>query len=362
MDLSRISTLIIVISLIPGSAGFPCAPAPPNGRSVEVLQESAVIVWDAKTKTQHFIRSATFESDSPDFGFLVPTPDIPTLQESSERIFSLTEDWMAPETIEKEIHGVYPIIILAQFFLLRAPREGAMVQSTPPAVRILAKQRVSGYDAVVLEADNAKALQGWLNEHKYAARAELIEWLEPYIQKKWKISAFKIAHNAGGEAFATLPVKMSFSTDRPFFPYREPSNQRDEKESPDTRVLRIYLLSDSKMDAELGTSGSWPGKILWSDRLSERRRKTAAQELKIDLQALPSSLRMTTLEDLSSPRPGRDDLYFFRANDQTRLVPPPNVVEIDKRIPLPLDLLIFLGFVAMLIFRRRRKAKERLPV
>ena len=97
---------LVILLLLPGAIGFPCAPAPPNGRRVQVLGESAVIVWDSKSKTEHFIRSATFESDSPDFGFLVPTPSVPTLQESSDQIFTMTEDWMVPEKIEKNVYGV----------------------------------------------------------------------------------------------------------------------------------------------------------------------------------------------------------------------------------------------------------------
>ena len=204
MDNMKMVVALVILLLLPGVIGFPCAPAPPNGRRVQVLGESAVIVWDSKSKTEHFIRSATFESDSPDFGFLVPTPSVPTLQESTDQIFTMTEEWMVPEKIEKNVYGVEPIFILGAFLMLRSKSDDARVTALPP-VRVLATQQVSGYDAVVLEADNATALQSWLSEHHYAARPDLIEWFEPYIQKKWKICAFKIAYHSTGEAFATSP-------------------------------------------------------------------------------------------------------------------------------------------------------------
>src|SRR5262245_28713827 len=255
MDNMKIVVTLLILILLPGSIGFPCAPAPPDGRRVQVLGESAVIIWDSKTKTEHFIRSATFESDSPDFGFLVPTPTVPTLKESSDQIFIMTEGFMVPEKIEKNVYGVAPIFILGAFLMLRTRGNDELITARPP-VRVLATQQVSGYDAVVLEADNATALQSWLSEHHYAARPDLIEWFEPYIQKKWKISAFKIAYRSTGEPFATSPVKMSFQTDKPFFPYREPSNQRTQDQNQAHRVLRLYVLGDSKMDAQLGDSGS----------------------------------------------------------------------------------------------------------
>src|SRR5437016_3719837 len=61
-----------------------CAPAPPPGVRVEIADESAIIVWDAAAKTQHFIRRASFATAAHDFGFLVPTPAQPTLAEASD--------------------------------------------------------------------------------------------------------------------------------------------------------------------------------------------------------------------------------------------------------------------------------------
>jgi Uncharacterized protein conserved in bacteria (DUF2330) len=354
MDDMRIVATLVILILLPGSIGLPCAPAPPDGHRVQVLGESAVIVWDSKNNIEHFIRSATFESDSPDFGFLVPTPSIPALEESSDEIFRMTEDWMVPEKIEKNMYGIAPIFILGAFLMLRSRGNDELITARPP-VRVLTTQQVSGYDAVVLEADNATALQNWLNEHHYAARPDLIAWFEPYIQKKWKICAFKIAYRSTGEAFATSPVKMSFQTDQPFFPYREPSNQRDKNQEQHKRVLRLYVFSDSKMDAKIGDSGSWPGKIVWSDRLNASEQSAALDKLKIDSGNLPMNLWMTTLEDESSPRPGTDDLYFIPAKDQNRKLFPPIEIKVDKRVPLPIDLLIVVALIVILIRRRRRK-------
>lgn len=352
MDYMIIIVTLVILVFLPASIGLPCAPAPPNGRRVQVLGESAVIVWDSKTKTEHFIRSATFESDSPDFGFLVPTPTVPILKESSDQIFTMTEEFMVPEKIEKNGYGINPIFILGAFFMLKS-RSDARVTALPP-VRVLATQQVSGYEAVILEADNAAALQSWLTEHHYAAQPDLLEWFEPYIEKKWKISAFKIAYRSTGEPFATSPVKMSFQTDQPFFPYREPSNQRSQDQNQAPRVLRLYVLSDSKMDAKLGESGLWPGKIVWSDKLDQKERSSGIQQLGVDL---PSNAWMTTLEDQSSPRPGTDDLFFIPAKDQNRQVFAPIEIEVDKRIPLPIDLLILIALTIFLIKRRRRKLR-----
>jgi hypothetical protein len=78
-----------------GAAGA-CATAARPNVLVPVAEESAIIVWDAGSKIQHFIRRATFAADTPDFGFLVPTPSQPTLAESKDEAFSFQEKLIAP--------------------------------------------------------------------------------------------------------------------------------------------------------------------------------------------------------------------------------------------------------------------------
>lgn len=71
-----------------------CGVAPPRDVVVEVASESAIIVWDEQTKTEHFIRRATFTAHAPgstpvkDFGFLVPTPSAPALEEVDDSAFT----------------------------------------------------------------------------------------------------------------------------------------------------------------------------------------------------------------------------------------------------------------------------------
>src|SRR6188472_4198719 len=64
-----------------------CAPAMRAGDTVRVAEESALIFWDAASKTQHFIRRAQFDTKAQDFGFLVPTPSRPALSEVDDAIF-----------------------------------------------------------------------------------------------------------------------------------------------------------------------------------------------------------------------------------------------------------------------------------
>src|SRR5213593_363344 len=103
------ASAILALSL-PEADG--CAPVrQANGPSISIAEESAIIVWDPVRKVQHFIRRAAFDTKSPDFGFLVPTPgpDIPTLQEVDDGIFRAMDKWMLPKIVEQTRWSLAPM-------------------------------------------------------------------------------------------------------------------------------------------------------------------------------------------------------------------------------------------------------------
>ena len=86
-------------------AGVPRIPILKDGKyvyhDISVTMEDVCIVWDPKSKTEHFIRRANFESESEDFGFLVPTPSKPELGEANQALFQRLETAVKPESIPK---------------------------------------------------------------------------------------------------------------------------------------------------------------------------------------------------------------------------------------------------------------------
>ena len=80
------------------TANWMCCPAPPSGKPVVNADQTVILIWDADTKTEHFIRKASFQSEADDFGFLVPTPTQPELAESGNEAFPLLLKLTEPET------------------------------------------------------------------------------------------------------------------------------------------------------------------------------------------------------------------------------------------------------------------------
>jgi hypothetical protein len=282
--------------------------------------------------------------------FLVPTPEKPELAELPNEVFNVGH-LMAPETVYRDEKGIRLVIGLASFFTM------GRVTSTPPAdmgvprsVRVIEETRVAGYDAVILEADDSDALSAWLKEHDYPSSPELQEWFEPYVAMKWKITAFKISGNQADGNISTSAVRMSFRTERPFFPYREPKMDT----AGQSRVLQILMLSPQKMEGKLGEGmqGEWPGETLWANRLKSGEAESLLDQMKISID--PKALWLIHFEDSSSPRPGHSDLFFQPATSQTPVLPPPVIITRDARIPIPVDLLLVIALVSILIYKRRQ--------
>src|SRR5216684_225044 len=74
-----------------------CCPAGPRGMPVVNADQTVIIIWDAAARTQHFIRQASFKSEADDFGFLVPSPSQPELDESGNEAFDLFRKLTEPE-------------------------------------------------------------------------------------------------------------------------------------------------------------------------------------------------------------------------------------------------------------------------
>lgn len=324
---------------------LPCALVLPPGARAHLADESALIIWDAAGGTQHFIRRAAFETAAKDFGFLVPTLGVPELAEAGDVAF----DYLAMITAPK-------IIVLPRD---SGPGREIKAAAAAPPVTVVATAQVAGYDAVVLEATDAAALDRWLKDHGYVSGPALVEWFRPYVAQGWKITAFKIARDPkGGERVSASAVRMSFRTDKPFFPYREPSGG-----AKGDRLLRIFVLGEARFGGAIGERGAWPGETVWSDRLSEGVRETLLKFVKLPEDAAPGALWLTEFEDRSSPRPAGGDVFFAPAGDQSP-VKRPDVMAPDPSFWGPPAivvgvLLAVLALVAWLFWRGVRWLEAR---
>lgn len=328
---------IVLVVLLVARTAFPCAPAPPQGKEVQIADEEAVILWEPLTQTETFIRRATFVSTAQSFGFLVPTPTLPVLADVPDDL-GAERRAIAPRQVEETSGFELDPTPLALTCMGGGMKGAAMDDAR--AVRVMQTAHVAGYDATTLAADDPAALAAWLGQHGYATTPELTAWLARYTETHWVITAFVVASDEKAEHYdvSTRNVKMTFKTDRPFYPYREPASAK----SAPQRLLRVWMFAPERMTGTIGTA-PWPGTTLWSGNYHAAPGETIGRDA-----------HLTVFEDTSSPRPGTDELYFARSADQKDVEQPPIVHTRKHWVPLPLDLLALVVIVVIVVVRRRK--------
>jgi hypothetical protein len=365
---SAVLLVLVVVLSVRSKSASGCAVAPPANKPVAIASESAIIVWDEAGKTQHFIRRASFSTEAADFGFLVPTPTQPTFGEAPDEAFKRLAKITAPKVVTK------PRPSSGGCGIGCAAAPGAK-KGRAPQVEVLDEQRVAGGKAVVLRAREAQALVDWLKQHDYEYSPALAEWAKPYIAKGWVFTAFKIVRDEKEpRGVATRAVRMTFKTERPFFPYREPQSEEpagaEKKEKDghmkdrDGRLLRVYFLSSNRAEGALGgKKAEWPGRTAWAGSLNKADRQAVRDLLHLPGNKAPETWWLTEFEDHSSPRPGTDDVFFRRAAKQEEVRRAPHVKYVSRDVP---DGLMFYAFVGCLVVsplvrrwrRKRRGGKD----
>jgi hypothetical protein len=342
--------------------------APPfgyMGPGIQIASESALIVYDSASKTQHFLRTANFDTSSSEFGFFVPTPSKPELAEASKDIFhSLTKLTAARVVVNTVTKDEYPEFGCAKSVTSFAAGNAMLDEK---AVRVIETKRIGPFDAAVLQATDAKALQDWLNENKYATRPSLEQWFDVYIQKGWYLAAFKIAVGERNHSASNKAVRISFKTDVPIYPYREPLDAKEFAGPQSNRLLRLYVISDKRVAGKLGDADWVAGKTVWSKPVEEAALDPILAEGK-----MPESKgthTVTEFEDHSSPRQGTDDISFPPSADQTE-VERPDIIQTQyvyshtkgNILRVVVGSIPVLWLMAGILLWRRVKRKQRTPL
>jgi hypothetical protein len=339
-----------------------CCAVARSGQPVVNADQSIIMIWDAATQTEHFIRRASFKSEGEDFGFLIPSPSKPELAESGNEAFPTLQKVTEPDVITQKRPAARG----------SGCGCGEDYKSSPPAgladkaeVRVLEEKMVAGFNAKVLEADTTEVLVQWLRENGYAYSPEVAAWAKPYVDQKWKITALKVAKkkdDAKGKDVTASALRMSFKTDRPLFPYREPdSTQTAASLGASRRLLRIYFLADARYQGEMTKEQPWTGHVAWAGKLTPESRKQVLEQLRLPETTGPAEWWLTEFEDNWPYRVAPADVYFSRSADQNDVRRPPIVHYVKGRAAPDAMPVVFAAAIGlMLVGTRLRGARPKI--
>lgn len=265
---------------------WPCCGVSSRG-PVAFAGQANIVVWNSRTKTEHFVRNAQFQTVGKDLGFIAPSPTLPELSEVDPKAF---QTLAALGPVRKSRGG----------FALGG---GGGVSAGAPRVEVVYTQRVAGYDATVLLANDTAALEKWLKENGYTAPPDVQAWTEQYVRTGWYLTAFKVSQVEG--AMQTGALRMSFRTNYPFNPYSVPkSNWVKPGQSP----LRLFFVSDRLYTGKFGGKRPWVAPT-WTAPVTKDTAQVLDAQLKVRLGSVPEGV-VACFNDREFASYAESDLFF----------------------------------------------------
>ena len=345
ITLRTITPFLLCVSLLSAGMTSPalacCAVAGP-GTPVVNADQSVIIIWDHTSKQQHFIRKAGFKTTATDVGFLVPTPSKPDLQEAGSEAFPYLAQITAPMVSRRSFSIGCSAAI--------------PVSKSANWVHVVEEETVAGFHAVVLASDSGTALSAWLQARGYHLSPEVTTWAEPYLDQRWYITAMKVAadKNTPDKPILADALRISFKTNRPLFPYREPDSLKDARKlNVEDRLLRIYFIGETRYAGTLGAGHAWSGKPVWSGPLQADQKSALLQKLRLPSSTGPQSWWLTEFEDDWKYGTAPSDLYFTPAGREP-LRRPVEYARHGDANGFDLSLCATVGIAVLMPLRRKR--------
>jgi len=317
----------------------------PNDKPAILIGEKTLIVWNAQTQTQHFIRSARFSSQS-ELGFIVPLPSIPEVADLKDDPFALLDKVM--EDLRPKNYQFWP----RQNFLKGSNLDGAVGSSggfggAPGAVQVVATYDLEEFEVNVLKANELAPLEEWIQKNAFELRPALKDWLNVYLNEEayFAVFKFKVMNESPEslESFTSKAVRLSFKTKVPFYPYRDAKDNQAGMQ----RNLNLYFLAEQSYEPDFFQNSALLAAESW------QRNPMFSSEINV-----PSSLRefgaakkmwLTLWQDDSLQRPDRD-LNFVPRKAKQRILLSPEDIDLSPYVMLAL-FFCGLGFVGYVIFR-----------
>ncbi len=346
-----------------------CCPAYRLGQEFRIADQRILIAWDPETKIEHFVREAAFkrpeqmqdangqarQDTGSDFGFLVPSPSEPQIEEADASVFGSLSATIQPRIEVKDRWSVNPFPLVLSPFLLssKSPTSRVATDSLPPSVDVLQNKKVAGYDVAVLKASDAKELVQWLKDHQYESRKDLEEWVVPYVEKGWIITAFKYDSDSNRTQVGT--VRISFATDHPVFPYRVPKDQFAQQGRGN--LLQVFVVGPGRASGSLGQSPSsevWTrGQLRFSMPLVRHQlEQMIGPAIPSDQIKTSEPLWLTAWDDRTWPSSDQD--LWFEFDPKATPYQEVRIVNRDRSVYLPIDVLGLATLGTGLWVRRRR--------
>jgi hypothetical protein len=240
---------------------------------VQETAQKAVIFYDGGVETM--VVSITFQGDAENFGWVIPTPSLPTVAKGSGDLFTSLDEMT-------RVYYGYDDNMVYDY----APVSGTGEKQ----VTVIDTQQIEYYEVTTLSATDKNALTEWLNNNGYSYPESAGYILNSYIENGWYFVAMKIdAKSLQSDSVTqrlktghSVPVAVSFETKNLVYPLKISSVTSDPENSTGMNYAdgvvnegisldnedKLAITADGVINNNSGTISAWV-KPNWSETESK---------------------------------------------------------------------------------------------
>jgi hypothetical protein len=249
--------------------------------------QKAILVYEAGR--EDLILQVKYEGPVDEFGWLIPVPNLPTVQKGSMKCFYELSQYT-------QRHFEPPV------YETRSARQGLdsanKGEQPEPPVKVIEIKTVGAYEIAVLSTKDAGALEEWLGTNQFYFPADKTDVLDGYVKQQWYFVAVKINLKTGLGPLSTLqklaggelnPLQISFASDRCVFPLKISSVNRQPSE------VQVYVLSPEPLLEKTILEKKLP--LVYSNDIARAQRSAQSYER---MQLMQRNLRARSLGGAAS--------------------------------------------------------------
>ena len=197
----------MIAAMILAAMADPCGMVPPvhvsddGGRAIERTDDQRTYVFFRDGIETMALRPG-FVGRVDQFGMLIPFPSAPELRKIDDDLFAQIEAAVDPPEVKVTLYDPRPEPDLRSRLSMAAPQALASREASgadglgyfdlaPDAVRVVREEAVGMYQAAVLEAGSAQAMQRWMDENGYRYPQGMDATVDDYLSMRWCFVAIK---------------------------------------------------------------------------------------------------------------------------------------------------------------------------
>ncbi len=204
-----------VNSIAAACGGFFCN----AGQPIDQTGEQILFIADGDRISAYIQIQYTGTAES--FGWILPVPDTPTIEVSSDQLFAQLNATLQPQ-FSVNWRELGNCNRGQGFSMACGAADGATAQSDDESggrngVEVLSSEQVGPFDTVVLAATDTQALFEWLDNNDYDIPAETVNLTQPYIDMAGtRFVAVRLSK--GQEVGNIQPLVVTYEADKPMIP------------------------------------------------------------------------------------------------------------------------------------------------